>query len=156
MIKRHFIAFAALGLTLFGLGGCRKEPPLPEGRVISLYFSGNQMRDYYGYHLREQDGQILFDARCNRFRNEFQEINLENAIAAPEDLETLRALCEAHGFAEKLRTYREPKPGPFVADGSSVHFDVTWEDGTRLYAGTVFDGEQALRDFFEALAIRLG
>ena len=153
MRKRRLTACAALALALLGFGGCRGMPP-PEGRIASLLLSDNQMRDYYYYHLREQDGQVLFDARCNRFRHEFREITLE-AAAAPEDLDALCTLCEEYGFAEKLRTRRKPKPGPFVADGPCVHFEITWEDGTRLYADTVFDGELALHDFFEALADRL-
>jgi len=157
MRKRRLTACAALALALLGFGGCRGTPP-PEGEVVSLSLGGGHMtRDsFYSFSLREKNGQVLFDASyLVADGDDIREVTLENAAAAQEDLDALRALCEEYGFAEKLWTRRKPKPGPFVADGPCVHFEITWEDGTRLYADTVFDGELALHDFFEALANRL-
>jgi len=167
MHKRRFIAITALGLALFGLGGCgKKTPPEPgpglsaQGDVVSLTLGENHMTryDFYSYHLREKDGQILFDAHYWAEEDEeYREITLENAAAAREDMEALRALCGEYHFAERQRDYRKPKPGsgPFVADAPTLGLDVIWENGARLDADTDFGSEQALRAFFETLATRL-
>jgi hypothetical protein len=166
---KKMIAFAALALALLGFGGCRgKTPPPedkaslpPEGEVVSLSLgAGHMTRDsFYSFYLREKDGQVLFAAHFWIMEDggDIREITLESAAAAPEDLAVLRALCREYGFAERQQTYRKPTPDPnlFIADAPMFGLDVRWENGARLDADTAFGSEQALRDFFEALANRL-
>ena len=132
----------------------------PEGEVVSLCLGGGHMAmdSFYSYYLREKDGQVLFDAHYWLIEgDDYREITLENTAAAQEDLDAMRALCAEYGFAELQKAYRKPKPGsgPFIADAPMFGLDITWENGARLDADTDFGSEQALRSFFEALALGL-
>ena len=155
MLKHRLIAFTALGLALFGLGGCKGKPLPPEGEVISLSLGGGHMtRDsFYNYYLREKDGQVLLDTHYWVVSgDDYREIILENAEAAQEDLDALRALCDEYHFAQRQKDYRK---GPFIADAPMLGLEAVWENGARLDADTSFGSEQALRAFFEALATRM-
>jgi len=130
--------------------------PAPEGKVISLSLGGGHMSRYsfYNFYLREKNGRVLYDARFWTGNNE---IALGNAVAAREDMEALRALCEQYALAERQRTYRKRKPGsgPFMYDAPMRSLDVRWENGARLDAGIDFPEIPELRDFLEALAVRV-
>jgi len=142
-------------------GGSERKyspPPLPapEGKVISLSLGGGHMSrfSFYNFYLREKNGQVLFDAR---FWAGGKEIALGNAAAAQEDMDALRTLCEQYALAERQRTYCKPIPGsgPFMYDAPMRSLDVRWENGARLDAGIDFGNLDDLRDFLEALAVRI-
>jgi len=135
-----------------------------EGSVVSLSLSGGHMSlySYYSFYLREKDGQVLFDVRCwvdNGDANGYshREIVLENTVAAQEDMDALRVLCERYHLARRRETYQKPKPGsgPFVRDAPTRNLDVRWDNGARLDAGIDFGNLDDLLAFFQALAVRI-
>jgi hypothetical protein len=173
MIKRNIIAFMAVSLGLFGFGGCSSNSTniLADGNVISLKitYSGSSMVQYtgYSYHLREENGEILFDAHLYIVGEEVREITLGKVAAAQEDMETLRNICDEYGFAEKQKTAPDNNNVSFgrkiidkifggqIKDGpvSDVILEVIWDNEASLV--TKPDNTSDLLDFFKELAIRL-
>jgi hypothetical protein len=155
--------------------------PFAEGNVISLWVSGSQYslarNLYYNYHLREENGGVLFDAR---YFIGVDEITLEKITAAHEDMEQLNALCDKYMLVEKQKTtadvtsayivppwkhiiprLRRTADGVVIIDtskdGGSGGYSVAaiWENGIRFDTKDLFGNGEVLRTFFQSIADRL-
>jgi hypothetical protein len=112
----------------------------------------------YSYYIREENGEILFDAHFYIVGEDVREITLEKTIVKQEDMETLREICGEYNFAE-APVYKESflkkifskqiKDGPV----NNVILKIIWENGTELVTSSKKTSN--LLDFFKELALRL-
>ena len=153
----------AVSLGLFGLMSCNSNLGLSaDGNIISLKITcaGSSMLQYtgYSYHIREENGEILFDAHFYIVGENVREITLEKIAATQEDMEALREICGKYNFAE-APVYKESfwrkifskqiKDGPV----NKVIFEIIWENGAELVTSPGKTSD--LLNFFKELAIRL-
>jgi len=153
------------------------EKPSAEGRVVSLEFSykGSMMSQYsdYRYYIREENGEVLFDAH-SYFGKNFKKITLENAVVTREDMDALIKIYGEKNLAEKqknqaiasssvyiappwAKTYREIMKNA-VTDGPHYPeiFQAKWENGATLYTSPPHGDEKLiLLNYLDMMMIRL-
>ena len=112
----------------------------------------------YEYDMREVDGEVLFSA----YESDHPCIPnmrtlIKESISSIEDthLETLRALCKKHAFAEEIQRYHGKRWDDFFESDVFIHdcsrnpnydfFEIEWENGAHC-EGTNLSRE--FRDFF--------
>ncbi len=127
-------------------------PAPANGKIVALSMSRYYgMAQPYDYHLREEGGQVLFSATAG-FRDE---IKLDNAVAAKEDMEILQALCDDYVYMPGKYERPPETEENFVVDASRYTTNITWENGTKLESEYSSNGESALLAFFHDLSRRL-
>ena len=132
-------------------------------KVVSfeLSYKGSGMRPYtkYKYHLREQDGRVLFDANLYVGRK-FAEIILENAVISREDIDAVLEICGGISTIAELRNV-EKNPSPVMndprTDGPHHNeiLEVMWEDGAGMVKAPPDNRKKILLNYLQMLAIRL-
>ena len=165
----------------------KPEEKAPKGKVVSVRFSRanisrieregsavpearRKKRHGYCFHLREEGGEFNCDCSC-LFKDLYngnwmdRELKLEKTSAAPEDMESLRGICEKNSFAEKWYSYPakkiEDKKLAFGRQGDMERdrLELIWENGARLDMRLYFEQKYIasfeLRSYFGNLAKRL-
>ena len=161
------------------LGGCYRpmpEEPAAEGKIVSLEFSyggsGRNPFTAYRYHLREENGEALFDAHCRTGKN-YMEITLEKAVVSREDVDALIEICGGNSIlAKQQKDYAVAASSVYIVPpwreiydrinemqtldgpGHKEDFTVKWENGAKLLTSPP-DGKLALLNYLEMLAVRL-
>ncbi|MCL2816614.1 MAG: hypothetical protein FWD23_18605 [Oscillospiraceae bacterium] len=167
MIKLNIAAFIFISLGVLGMAGCNSNSSIfAEGDITSLKisYSGSGMMQYtdYNYYIREENGEILFDAHFYIVGEDVRKITLEKISSAQEDMEALRDICDEYDFArtqKKAPVYKVPFwrkiMGNHISDGpvGDVILEITWENGAALAISP--DNMLNLLNFLKELAIRL-
>ena len=153
------------------------EKPAAEGKIVSLEFSygGNGRNPFtaYRYYLREENGEILFDAH-GYADNSRIDVNVEKAVVSREDIDAVIEICGGNStLAEQQKDYAVAASSVYIVppwreiydrinemqttDGPfhKKIFEIVWENGAALNANTTFGSEEALKTFFYDLATRL-
>ena len=100
----------------------------------------------YEYHMREVDGEVLFSAYESDNPNTsswFERKEKPTCSIENTHLETLRALCESHAFAEEIQSYQAKRWQDYVLNDywqditdcrpncNHDFFEIVWENGAR-------------------------
>ena len=129
---------------------------------LALSYKGSGMRPYQGYkyHLREQEGGVLFDANFYAGSN-FREITLENAVVSRDAIDEIVEIC---GGISALLRFRDTKKDPPInkrdlrTDGPHYNeiIEVRWENETGIVKAPPNDYRKSvLFNYLQMLAIRL-
>jgi len=129
---------------------------------LELSYKGSGMRPYQGYkyHLREQEGAVLFDANFYAGSN-FIEITLENAVISREDIDAIVEILGGISALDKLRNVEKDPPiikNDLRTDGPHYNeiIEVQWENETGIVKAPPNDDRKlVLFNYLQMLAIRL-
>ena len=134
----------------------RLSTPPAQGKVTSLELSSN---DGGMYHLREQDGEVLFDMAIASWNSPtFKEINLIRVEASRADMNAVNSICAEYGLIDIQHSYRPPMPyyvQNIAGNRHGVFFTVKWENGGWFHADSAYGSEEALTAYLWELALRL-
>lgn len=163
MRRMVYMIFAATTLIVLGAVavGCTKSADdntarltsEPASDFVGISISQNHM-DFtycYSFYLREEDGDVLFDAQV-RFYEEPYEIVLESCEVDSSYMKKLQKIEKKYSIVEYVENFKESKSSVQVMDETVNKTSVYYKDKDVKTADTSSEYEEELYNLFVEIA----